>query len=169
MINFLEFLFTLNLNGESSQIEQDPQVNGQLALTPFSLHLASVCLLATQVQSLVIRFPSFRTFILSGESLHVGEVGVTTGEAVGDFTGAIVTSPFGAMEIGDKVSGVGVGDGGVPHEHFPSSGKSRGAQCCPFEHGSQALIPLKLHESVQGLFSRPLTEEAEKKEAQSKN
>jgi hypothetical protein len=75
-------LLTLNLNGESSQIEQDPQVNGQLVLTPFSSHLASVYLLATQVQSLVIHFPSFRSFILSGESLQVGEVGVTTGEAV---------------------------------------------------------------------------------------
>ena len=66
-------------------------------------------------------------------------------------------------ELGEYVSkdGVGigvvtvVGDGGVPHEHFPSSGMSRGAHCTPSTQGSQLLIPLKLHESVQGLLRRP--------------
>lgn len=153
-------MLILNNKGESTHLEQAPQVNGQLAETPTNLHLPLVNFAATHLQFLTILFPFFFFMkSLSGESLQfedtagAGVKGVTTGadvRGVGDVGDFVRKDGDGAGVV------IAIGDGGVPQEHFPSSGISRGEHCIPPTQGSQLLIPLELHESVHGLLNRPL-------------
>ena len=127
---FLPLYVSLKRFVESAHVEHAPQVLEHMADTPSSLHLCTVALFPTQVQSLEM-YLSFQVSLnLTVESSQDEEVVDEVGDAVGDAVGVVAaTGDAVGLWVGLAVGltvGLAVGESVGAGVSVPSSTQSSG-------------------------------------------